>query len=83
MTELWEETMEMNTKQEMWEEVAETSTEIGMREEGEEEDVMDMGTITIEEEEEEGLLIAEAAMNTSPATSHTKQDWAFVVGVTG
>lgn len=60
-----------------------------MREEGEEEeDVMDMGTITIgeeeEEEEEEGILIAEAAMNTSsPATTHTKPDWAFVEGVTG
>ena len=47
-------------------------------------DVMDMGTITIgEEEEEEGLLIAEAAMNTSPATTLTKPDWAFVEGVTG
>lgn len=47
---------------------------------------MDMGTITTEEEEEEeeGLLIVEEAMSTSPATTHTKPDWAFVVvGVPG
>lgn len=30
-------------------------------------------------EEEEGLLIVEA-MNTSPASTHTKPDWNFVGG---
>lgn len=40
---------------------------------------MDMATITggEVEEEEEGLLIVEA-MNTSPASTHTKPDWVLL-----
>lgn len=38
---------------------------------------MDMATITGGEEEEEGLLTVEA-LNTSPASIHTKPDWALL-----
>ncbi|CAH8337984.1 unnamed protein product [Eruca vesicaria subsp. sativa] len=66
---------EVDMEIEMWEE--EDVIDMATITIGDEEDVIDMGTITIGEEKD--LLIAEAATNTgNQTTTHTKPDSAFV-----